>query len=290
MVLDRADAVSASPRQPMPVVDGTPTPDPFRDVIKTEPAPDLPSLIEDMIPYFAEHRITTPSMTTKLIVTSSTPPQSNSHSPNNVPVRSSVQNIYIVDDRDPNEPSHLNETSSTTMNRTVEPEINKSWSSGGSSTEDQPQLATTERSTLPPGVEVSSTSLVTASTDDASIFSFGSVFDILFDEDSQTVLTTTDETGQFDEDTKHIPVAVETEKSSTSEASSKIPHHYEETVDKIPTTTTTSSSSANSLLKLAGCNIYGRMYRVGRIITELSSLCLECRCTEIGVQCKQLEC
>uniref|UniRef100_A0A2H1V9W5 SFRICE_001500 n=1 Tax=Spodoptera frugiperda TaxID=7108 RepID=A0A2H1V9W5_SPOFR len=44
------------------------------------------------------------------------------------------------------------------------------------------------------------------------------------------------------------------------------------------------------LLKLAGCNIYGRMYRVGRIITELSTPCQECWCTELGVQCKPLAC
>ncbi|KAK4876169.1 hypothetical protein RN001_012591 [Aquatica leii] len=44
------------------------------------------------------------------------------------------------------------------------------------------------------------------------------------------------------------------------------------------------------LLKLAGCNIYGRMYRVGRIISELSGPCMECRCTEIGVQCTPLKC
>lgn len=44
------------------------------------------------------------------------------------------------------------------------------------------------------------------------------------------------------------------------------------------------------LLKLAGCNIYGRMYRVGRIIAELSSSCLECRCTEVGVTCTPLNC
>lgn len=44
------------------------------------------------------------------------------------------------------------------------------------------------------------------------------------------------------------------------------------------------------MLKLAGCNIYGRMYRVGRIILELSSPCLECKCTEVGVKCGQLEC
>lgn len=44
------------------------------------------------------------------------------------------------------------------------------------------------------------------------------------------------------------------------------------------------------LLKLAGCNIYGRMYRVGRIIDELSGPCLECRCTEVGVSCTPLNC
>lgn len=44
------------------------------------------------------------------------------------------------------------------------------------------------------------------------------------------------------------------------------------------------------LLKLAGCNIYGRMYRVGRIIAELSTPCQECWCTELGVQCKPLDC
>ncbi|XP_019771949.2 uncharacterized protein LOC109545606 [Dendroctonus ponderosae] len=44
------------------------------------------------------------------------------------------------------------------------------------------------------------------------------------------------------------------------------------------------------LLKLAGCNIYGRMYRVGRIISELSGPCLECKCTEVGVQCIELRC
>uniref|UniRef100_A0A0K8UZZ9 VWFC domain-containing protein n=1 Tax=Bactrocera latifrons TaxID=174628 RepID=A0A0K8UZZ9_BACLA len=58
----------------------------------------------------------------------------------------------------------------------------------------------------------------------------------------------------------------------------------------------TQHSASNSLidpsgvLKLAGCNIYGRMYRVGRIILELSSPCLECKCTEVGVKCGQLEC
>ncbi|XP_025200317.1 uncharacterized protein LOC112598156 isoform X2 [Melanaphis sacchari] len=45
-----------------------------------------------------------------------------------------------------------------------------------------------------------------------------------------------------------------------------------------------------SILKISGCNIYGRMYRVGKIIPELSNPCLECMCTEIGVHCNQLKC
>lgn len=44
------------------------------------------------------------------------------------------------------------------------------------------------------------------------------------------------------------------------------------------------------LLKLAGCNIYGRMYRVGRIISELSGPCLQCMCEEVGVHCTPLDC
>uniref|UniRef100_A0A1A9WZK1 VWFC domain-containing protein n=1 Tax=Glossina brevipalpis TaxID=37001 RepID=A0A1A9WZK1_9MUSC len=81
------------------------------------------------------------------------------------------------------------------------------------------------------------------------------------------------------------------------------PLYVSPTTSTTTTTTTTTtrnpqyhhSSSSNlidpiGILKLAGCNIYGRMYRVGRIILELSNPCLECRCTEIGVKCGPLEC
>ncbi|XP_071518964.1 uncharacterized protein [Panulirus ornatus] len=42
---------------------------------------------------------------------------------------------------------------------------------------------------------------------------------------------------------------------------------------------------ASGLLKLSGCNIYGRMYVVKDRIPELSAKCKECRCTPVGVQC-----
>ncbi|XP_063882373.1 mucin-2-like [Scylla paramamosain] len=42
---------------------------------------------------------------------------------------------------------------------------------------------------------------------------------------------------------------------------------------------------ASGLLKLSGCNIYGRMHKVKDKIPELSGKCKECRCTPVGVQC-----
>lgn len=77
-------------------------------------------------------------------------------------------------------------------------------------------------------------------------------------------------------------------------------HRVDATVDDDGAAAASSSSSSgktsagtkNSIgvLKLAGCNIYGRMYRVGRIISELSGPCLECKCTEVGVHCTPLHC
>ncbi|XP_072944458.1 uncharacterized protein [Epargyreus clarus] len=63
-------------------------------------------------------------------------------------------------------------------------------------------------------------------------------------------------------------------------------HHAE--INEVPRPA--ANSLGAGLLKLAGCNIYGRMYRVGRIIAELSTPCQECRCTEVGVQCRPLNC
>lgn len=45
------------------------------------------------------------------------------------------------------------------------------------------------------------------------------------------------------------------------------------------------SVMSSSVLKLAGCNIYGQMHAVGAIIPELSSTCDHCRCTHLGVHC-----
>lgn len=97
-----------------------------------------------------------------------------------------------------------------------------------------------------------------------------------FSSGSYQVLTTDDSNIANTESYVVNPVDVDKLKQHQSSGETKIftPPHKEH----------------SGLLKLAGCNIYGRMYRVGRIIVELSSSCLECRCTEVGVSCTPLNC
>lgn len=64
--------------------------------------------------------------------------------------------------------------------------------------------------------------------------------------------------------------------------------HQSEKPAKIYTKPLTTKSDLR--LKLAGCNIYGRMYRVGSVIAELSNECLQCKCEEVGVHCTPLDC
>lgn len=70
----------------------------------------------------------------------------------------------------------------------------------------------------------------------------------------------------------------------------KLKQHQSEGPATIITKPLNNVQDPAGILKLAGCNIYGRMYRVGRIISELSNPCLECKCTEVGVHCTPLEC
>ncbi|KAK9497001.1 hypothetical protein O3M35_012798 [Rhynocoris fuscipes] len=205
------------------VADVVVTPNPFKDVIRTEPAPDLVHIMKDMLPHLHD--------------------------------------------------STLKESTTTTINMLY---------------------TTTNRSKI-----------IEDDYDDT--FSFGSVLDLLFNngyETNKTKLKTT--TVVADKEKQPI-------NNITRETTSTLDNTIESepiTTDKLPLLTTelvninqthstntdnhqsSSSSSIPStgLLKLAGCNIYGRMYRVGRIISELSGPCLECMCTEIGVQCNKLSC
>ncbi|XP_012552864.1 uncharacterized protein LOC101735404 isoform X1 [Bombyx mori] len=44
------------------------------------------------------------------------------------------------------------------------------------------------------------------------------------------------------------------------------------------------------ILKISGCNIYGKMYGVGHFVPELTTKCQECWCADYGVQCKSKGC
>lgn len=158
-----------------------PTPNPFSDVIKTEPAPDLQSLIGDMMPFFAQK--TSPGITTE-----------------------------------------------------------------------RPHSTTQENS-------------------------ISLLFDKIFE-----LFPAENNTGQIETAGTHTLTSetVNANKTTAATSVSEKPDQLENRVDN--------NGPGLGLLKLAGCNIYGRMYRVGRIISELSGPCMECKCTEIGVQCRELRC
>ncbi|XP_029168318.1 uncharacterized protein LOC114938495 [Nylanderia fulva] len=335
VVLDRADATAPSQRQ------STLSPDPFRDVIKTEPAPDLPSLIEDMIPYLVERGITTPRSTS---MTASVPKTSVQklaedrlqHPANfdfteqvslirppvdyeretvgssflskyggnrEVPSKDTVSLTYdsknqILDRKPVENPVTgvlgYDRTHLTKLNRTNNDSKKKNDLHRGNITEQKLVKQDVTDRNLSSKVDNHTESNNTLNEDERiaedGIFSLDSVLELLFSSNSSSSVKPLETTKTPDvsfvggeREGQEILVASSTsterltEETETVETSSKVLDN------EIP-------MSVGSLLKLAGCNIYGRMYRVGRIITELSSPCMECRCTEIGVQCKQLEC
>lgn len=338
MVLDRADATAPSQRQ------STMSPDPFRDVIKTEPAPDLPSLIEDMIPYLVERGITTPrptSMTASVQnladrlqrppnfdfteqVSLIRPPYdyrektfdssflsktkygANREVPskdivsltydfknqimNRKPVENPVAGVISYDRTHLTKLNRTNDSkndfhrSNITEQKLVKQNATKTNDRNFTSKMDH---HTTKYDNL---TESGNTLNEDERTTEDAIFSLDSILELLFSSNSSSsnkLLETTK--------TPHVSsVGGEREDQETLVASSTSAERLTEETETVETSSKVLDNeipmSVGSLLKLAGCNIYGRMYRVGRIITELSSPCMECRCTEIGVQCKQLEC
>lgn len=353
VVLDRADATAPSQRQP------TVSPDPFRDVIKTEPAPDLPSLIEDMIPYLVERVITTPRSTTS-VTASKTSAQglvgnqlqhpSNFDFMEQVPLiqppfdygEETIDSSFLAKmkygvnreaastdtvsltydskdqilDREPSENpeadvfdydgtalTKLNRTTDSSkydfhQSNTTEQKFTKGNVSGTddldrnfNGEEDNRNTTRydnrTETDNFP-----SEDGKTTEDAEDATIFSLDSVLKLLFSSN------TTSSSNKLAETTKRPNVSsissVREEDQEILLASSTSTERLTEKTETVETSSKVLDNeipmSVGSLLKLAGCNIYGRMYRVGRIITELSSPCEECRCTEIGVRCEQLKC
>jgi len=350
VVLDRADAIAPSQRQP------TMSPDPFRDVIKTEPAPDLPSLIEDMIPYLVERGITTPRSTTSTMASKISGQglvgNQLQHSPNfdfmeevpliqppfdygdkivdssflskmkygvnrEVPSIDTVSLTYdsknqILDHKPSENPKadvfDYDGTALTMLNRTTDSSkydfhrsntTEQKFAKGNvSETEDLDRNFTGEEDNRTTRYDnrteldnfSSEDEKITEDAEDVTIFSLDSVLKLLFS-------SNTSSSNKLAETTKSPNVSSVSdipERQETLVASSTSAERLTEEIGTVETSSKVLDNeipmSVGTLLKLAGCNIYGRMYRVGRIITELSSPCEECRCTEIGVKCEQLEC
>lgn len=313
VVLDRADATAPSLHQPIV------SPDPFRDVIKTEPAPDLPSLIEDMIPYLVEHGITTPRSTTTTLKTLQT--QGSNHQSSfdyrdklgairppyefrteDSPDRVMSKNKYggNADASKDGVPVKSEAATELDYEKTVSSEIehnakdhNYTDGTNVSKLNNSRSNDTLAGSNPEEPMTKNSDSKVSSTTEDPddldeSIFSLDSVFDLLFSKGKVNSEADTESTTA--PSVSVATVKTTEEPKSSTESTQKLREPVPEAGTSSKVLENEIPASVASLLKLAGCNIYGRMYRVGRIITELSSPCLECRCTEIGVQCKQLDC
>lgn len=294
VVLDRADATAPSLHQPIV------SPDPFRDVIKTEPAPDLPSLIGEMKPLQPNFDFINKFPLLRL-------PYRPEEDPNRLIsknkynlgqeglIQQEISSNYNLKEAD----QTLNHISETIPQRIGSLVIDHS-------------IKKQENDTLPCINATKSTSVKSnvSKIDDINISTDAKVGEIFVKVNDSKFYSTTssssessdldleDPNDQSSKDTKTKEVSTTSrsttivnqkpeEENKSSKASEKMEDSTESVTkiieNEIP-------MSVTSLLKLAGCNIYGRMYRVGRIITELSGPCLECRCTEIGVQCKQLKC
>lgn len=292
VVLDRADATAPSLHQPIV------SPDPFRDVIKTEPAPDLPSLIGEMKPLQPNFDFINKFPLLR-------PPYRPEEDPNRLIsknkynlgqeglVQQEISSNYNLKETDQTL-NHISEIipqriGSLVIDHTIKKQENDTL----------PCINATKSFVKS---NVSKINDINISTDaklgEISVKVNDSKFYSTTSRSSESDLNLEDPNDHSSKDTKTKEIST-TSRSATiinqkpgeekkfSKASEKM-EDFTESVTKIIENEI--PMSVTSLLKLAGCNIYGRMYRVGRIITELSGPCLECRCTEIGVQCKQLKC
>jgi hypothetical protein len=307
---------------PITVADGVVTPDPFRDVIRTEPAPDLPSLIEDMMPYLRHTSTsTTPTTTTaaKSFTTSTqdkrtsapvsftqTPTPSGSialittdllreisdNKNKGGPLEEKIPHGIDLDDNF-NAEEDKDEDSGFSLDTVIQflfsgdhRVTHKTRRPDDSSMSQETMTMTHNTTSAPPSDNTS---------DDNTMQSENTTVGLKTSSKSQDVLNLM--TGSTPSSTQYTitpqPLLTTGLNSVNPTASSREPppgrppnlQH-----PQLPAPVSADPGAASGLLKLAGCNIYGRMYRVGRIISELSGPCLECMCTEVGVQCRKLDC
>lgn len=344
VVLDRID-ITPSPLQtlqqqtapylgvivpPITVADGVVTPDPFRDVIRTEQAPDLPSLIEDMMPYLLERHISasiTPfttttskpfTTTTQEKKTTNVPLSFTQTSTSNDSIAPITQDLSVGTSDSNNKGRPVEKLDhDTDLDDDLNTEVDEDEDTGisfdsvlqflfsGDGTTKTPSSATQRPTTLQPSNDsnTSQTMMLTSNYSTATLPSENmseaenknttiKINTTLNNQDALNFMT-----GSTASPIKQsvIPQAVITTvlnnvnpTASSHEPPPGRPPNLQHS--QLPAPVSADPGAATGLLKLAGCNIYGRMYRVGRIISELSGPCLECMCTEAGVECRPLDC
>ncbi|XP_014281973.2 uncharacterized protein [Halyomorpha halys] len=271
------------------VADLVVTPDPFKDVIRTEPAPDLSDIMKDMLPHLKNE-----SSTVKPAVTMVQSPQNISFFTDNI--GNKMKSNYTK--------SNINDTQkfdiSTKKNSTIENTHFQNKKNSSAIHEDDDTFSF--ESVLDMLFRTTQTPSTTQKPVHDKIYNHQSNHQK--NEINNAIEITDDFIGQKEKNTEKSSefslfddYQDDESKNDTNENlhlnKSKEQKTGANRNKETSKTTTPSNKPAKNKpavgmqLKLAGCNIYGRMYELGKIIAELSGPCLECMCTELGVQCRK---
>ncbi|CAH1403373.1 unnamed protein product [Nezara viridula] len=268
------------------VADLVVTPDPFKDVIRTEPAPDLIDIMKDMLPHLKNE-----SLAAKPAVT----------------MVQSPQNISILTHNTDNKmkynhtKSNINETQKAEKNSTKE-KIPFQNNEKNSSAVHEDEDTFSFESVLDMLFRTTQTPSTTQRTIHDKIYNHQP--NSQRNEINNAIEITDDFISHKEKNTEKSPelniyddYQEDESKNNTNEnlyvnkskeEKTGLNRNKETSKATTPSNKPTKSKPAVGMqLKLAGCNIYGRMYEVGKIIAELSGPCLECMCTELGVQCRK---
>lgn len=284
VVLDRID-ITSNPQDIITLNSLIPTPDPFRDVIRTESPPNLQSLIGD-IPYFSLPKVTERlNSTTPLSITEPTTDVTNATTTQTVTELTKVTKVTTPTTQVTEEEFSFDkmlelffaeETTTTTKTTTTDDLESRIVNSNLDNRLNYIPIkfpTTIKPTTLKPTTKTTTRPSTTLRTLTTVPRTTTTVRPTTVNATTTAPLVTTVETTEGIKTTQQDDLSTQLDLDQNNQS-----NH----LDAAP--------NGVGLLKLAGCNIYGRMYRVGRIISELSGPCLECMCTHIGVQCKALKC
>lgn len=284
------------------------TPNPFKDVIRTEPAPDLTDIMKDMLPYLVNDSSTSnTNISIQHNFDLGNSNLTNHNETGNAIDKTSTANFNVGNgNKETTIPQSPNEKDMATVNiknyttKKNSSEFEKDYENSFSFSSVLDMLFRGE-------IEPSKPSRITVSSPKPTQQSYNSIDNDNRPEQKQEINNAIEHSdndyhsnnNNAKEKPNEIPVFNDYQ-ADESRNDTKYDFEPPGTKQKIKiesridivkpldaNNSTIKDNLGSGLLKLAGCNIYGRMYRVGNIISELSSSCLECMCTEFGVQCRK---